>query len=564
MHLLTNRFSYCWGDPEDLEEVLCSRQTVDITYSLYSGLERFRYPQKVRILWADAICINQANDKEKGVQVNMMGEIYDRATGILVWLGDAPILEVEKAFRLLRAINEYIDSQIVEIELVDNPWKAVANVPVLIDRKRVFHDPSESDALKLFWLAPWFGRVWVLQEVAFASTALVFYGAASINLSEVIQAAYLLGWRSDLNEDFPVGRWADAFGDTLVTYTTKKTWIQEKRLLRAWQESLTQEESLTLNKILISSSRFEATNPLDHIYAFLGHPAAKAKDGSCILEADYTISIDNACQRLAQSLYERDQQLNFLCTISHFTLADIEEFPSWIPKVHKAKLAHNNDHRDWNADYSATTDFPKAIFRENMLHCWALIFDSIGVCSETFRWGVFEITNPTTVERCWNLYAECTPQVDVEKQSQAFMRTLVGGVYTGGSVHLQRDFGAYCRANTSSQFCSALRLENVETERSSLIDGNRMHFKTAGYMSMNGRRFFITKGGRFGLGPSFLQHGDICCVLLGCKKPLVLRPMSTNGHFKVLGSTYIDGAMFGEMIVAYGHTIDDLRRITLV
>jgi hypothetical protein len=93
--------SYCWGDPEDLEDVICSSQTVEITYSLYSGLDRFRYPERARILWADAICINQANDKEKGVQVNMMGEIYDRATGVLVWLGVAPTLEAEKAFRLL-------------------------------------------------------------------------------------------------------------------------------------------------------------------------------------------------------------------------------------------------------------------------------------------------------------------------------------------------------------------------------------------------------------------------------------------------------------------------------
>jgi hypothetical protein len=57
--------SYCWGDPNDLEEVICCGNTMDITYSLYSGLERFRYPEKERILWADAICINQSDNKEK-------------------------------------------------------------------------------------------------------------------------------------------------------------------------------------------------------------------------------------------------------------------------------------------------------------------------------------------------------------------------------------------------------------------------------------------------------------------------------------------------------------------
>jgi hypothetical protein len=208
-----------------------------------------------------------------------MGDIYDRATGVLVWLGEASNLYTEKAFHLLRTINEYVDSQVVESELAINPWRAVANVPTLVDRSLLFQDHSEPDALYDFWRLPWFGRVWVVQEVAFASSACVCYGASSISLSQVIQAAYLLSWRSDLQDDFHVGRWADVFADTLITYTAKETWIQETRLLPQWQESLARQTKPTFNKTLSSSSRFEATISLDHIYAFLGHPAAKSKDG---------------------------------------------------------------------------------------------------------------------------------------------------------------------------------------------------------------------------------------------------------------------------------------------
>jgi len=242
--------SYCWGDPDDQVDIICCGQTKSITESLYSGLERFRHPEEARILWADAICINQLEDKEKGVQVNLMGDIYDRATRVLVWLGEASSVDAEKAFRLLRAINEYIDSQIVESEIAINPWRAVMNVPTLVDRSLLFQDPSESDALYDFWRLPWFGRVWVIQEVALASSAWVFYGASSISLSQVIQAAYLLGCRSDLQNGFHVGRWADAFADTLVTYTTKETWIQETRLLRYCQESLASRAKPTFNKVL--------------------------------------------------------------------------------------------------------------------------------------------------------------------------------------------------------------------------------------------------------------------------------------------------------------------------
>jgi hypothetical protein len=37
------------------------------------------------------------------------------------------------------------------------------------------------------------------------------------------------------------------------------------------------------------------------------------------------------------------------------------------------------------------------------------------------------------------------------------------------------------------------------------------------------RRFFVTKQGRFGLGPWSIKKGDIVCILLGGKTPFILR-----------------------------------------
>ena len=38
-------------------------------------------------LWADAVCINQPDNEEKMHQIAMMGEIYNRATNVRIWLG---------------------------------------------------------------------------------------------------------------------------------------------------------------------------------------------------------------------------------------------------------------------------------------------------------------------------------------------------------------------------------------------------------------------------------------------------------------------------------------------
>jgi len=87
--------SYRWGDPRKTEEVMCGNGEVKVTTNLADCLRRIRRRRRrrchgnaPRILWADAICINQSNKKEQGHQVRLMFEIYRRASGLLVWLGE--------------------------------------------------------------------------------------------------------------------------------------------------------------------------------------------------------------------------------------------------------------------------------------------------------------------------------------------------------------------------------------------------------------------------------------------------------------------------------------------
>jgi hypothetical protein len=46
----------------------------------------FRDPIEVRLLWADAVCINQHDNEERGFQVRQMPLIYANAERVLVWL----------------------------------------------------------------------------------------------------------------------------------------------------------------------------------------------------------------------------------------------------------------------------------------------------------------------------------------------------------------------------------------------------------------------------------------------------------------------------------------------
>ncbi|PMD57286.1 HET-domain-containing protein [Hyaloscypha bicolor E] len=558
--------SYCWGDPNDQEEILCCGRSMYITRSLYSGLKCFRYPQKTRILWADAVCINQSNDNDKGHQVNMMGDVYDHASTVLVWLGEASTLAAEKAFHLIRKINGYMDSKILESELANNPYEAVVDVPKPETRSQLFQDDSESEALRDFFRRPWFDRLWVLQEVALASSAWVYYGATSISLTEVVQFAFVLIMRPDLQNNFLTGRVGDAFQNVFCTYAKKNTWIQEKSILRHARDYIERSAKPAFQEILDTGRRFGTTKPHDHIYAFLGHPSARAKDGSVgILEADYTLDIEDVYRQLSERLYERDRRLDFLCNVFHYDPSSIEQAQSWAPKYHNGGNRASMYWLGWNVDNSAEMEmFIKVDFHNSMLHGRSLLFDSIATFTETFKEEDFESMSPTPVEICWNLEASFTESMDIDERLRDFRWTMAGGSYTGGEARLQRDFESYCMEKTSSEFCASIQLGNFSSDETSLANGDWKRFESVALIAMAERKFFITKDGRFGLGPSLLQDGDICCVFMGCRMPLIIRPTSTPNHLKVVGPSYIHGVMHGEVVKARVKSLSDLTEITLV
>jgi Heterokaryon incompatibility protein (HET) len=65
--------SYVWGSPEKVETIWVDERPLKITFNLFSALRDLRDETRPFFLWADGICINQTDDKEKGVQVQLMG-----------------------------------------------------------------------------------------------------------------------------------------------------------------------------------------------------------------------------------------------------------------------------------------------------------------------------------------------------------------------------------------------------------------------------------------------------------------------------------------------------------
>ncbi|KAH7306119.1 heterokaryon incompatibility [Rhexocercosporidium sp. MPI-PUGE-AT-0058] len=67
--------------------IRCNGVSVAVTQSLHSALQRLQTPDGSRLMWIDAICINQDDSEERSIQVTLMREIYLRAQAVIVWLG---------------------------------------------------------------------------------------------------------------------------------------------------------------------------------------------------------------------------------------------------------------------------------------------------------------------------------------------------------------------------------------------------------------------------------------------------------------------------------------------
>lgn len=82
--------SYAWGDAADEQSLkVDDSSSYQIWPNLRSALYHLRLEGRERVLWIDALCINQRDINERNHQVRQMGNIYQSASKVVIWLGEA-------------------------------------------------------------------------------------------------------------------------------------------------------------------------------------------------------------------------------------------------------------------------------------------------------------------------------------------------------------------------------------------------------------------------------------------------------------------------------------------
>jgi hypothetical protein len=185
--------SYCWGSLQHTCQIMCDDRAIMVTENLVAALLRFRNLTSRRVLWIDSICIDQNAIEERNHQVKLMGHVYQRASRVLIWLGEEDST-TELAYSCMRAYGNLI--------LSDDWTSFETSARYLLrsaskDEKRqalqefceTFEVPPPRSPEVAAFLAllsrPSFSRAWTYQECRLARERIIVTGSHEIQGSLV-------------------------------------------------------------------------------------------------------------------------------------------------------------------------------------------------------------------------------------------------------------------------------------------------------------------------------------------------------------------------------------------
>ena len=520
--------SYAWGNASDRQDIFIQKKStlaatwrkvtssspmwkiLSVTSNLSQALRYIRLKGQPRVLWADAVCVDQQNLDERSKQVTRMPDIYGSAKGTIAWFGPE-----SSNSALAMKIIAYIGSRVIVdfkqdiIRLASDSYRSVDH----------FHESLQLDketyrAIRELLSRSWFERLWILQEVHLGRGRTHMLCGFERTSREFFCNAVEFLCLYNISDPNRIGKLLD---NVRITMTYKNN------------------GSDALMDLVRRTRHLQCSDPRDKVYAVLNMASNKSSD----IQSDYSKSTPEVFQSVLEhglSKYESLQLLAY-CSLPERKL----NMPTWVP--------------DWSAqsqiesiDEQCHTFITKA--------CANLINSDILVTTGVQVTKIHELKN--------HLHREVPGATN---ELAEFIKKLVSAVdVSGPEMTLQSRIESLCRTLCCDIFAEKWHppqeqlpsfpklighvMNNFESPLDSLEEPSEVCSLYARYAKkmMTERALAIMVNGVFGLVPEDARPGDIICLIFGCDVPLVLRP-DEDSTFKIVGECYVDGNMSGEPLL---------------
>lgn len=508
--------SYAWGDPKDTTEVTVNGHPFPITVSLAGALRRFRYADRPRVLWADAVCINQESIDERSDQVAKMGDVYAGAALVLVWLGEPT-----------NASESAAAKGIFEADWWSNRHLTYSERPI----------PRWADHWSWFMDLPWFRRLWVLQEARVARRVLVAYAGYTLysrDLSDMYRILFGISKNSLSN----------------AAQLHQKGFDTKKRL--PWDMRVDLGSRSGLNHVW---RYMNTSDPRDRVYAIL-----YLLEMQIDIIVDYRKSQQQVMEDFVKAFSKKTGSLDLL---DYSNVSDTS-WPSWLLNLDRGdtRRVPFTQASSWVSHCAshASEDRPTMLKVGSLLHSRlqhvALstevlsgrinrFFDS-SVSQTTFGAAfVLLICDRCLLIRTWKTALQQCPA--------DFWQIVACGRWGSKAItHSQSVLADTIYNSVLSD--GGLDLVNERVDVSSLIhrfgDSALLNF-TSAVSDLDEWLPCVTTTGLAGKARRGARETDQVAILAGCDFPVILRPVPERGHdcYRVIGPAYIPSIMHGEAVV---------------
>lgn len=541
--------SYAWGDADDEWPIQVGNVTVPVAVSLFGALDAVRKQGEDVLVWVDALCIDQQNRDERSEQVQLMAEIYAKATEVAIWLGPSEN-DSELAIEFLEdiAIARDDPGEITDLLFSPSRRRAVGAVVCLFQRDH--------------WK-----RLWVVQEVYNARVIKVYCGnSRGLPCGIYRRAAHAFQrHKRDLDLYFsasPTPRdWAQSASQSFLSYS--------QALLHEGPNSLYDFRSLdelgeeVLLNVVRACRRKLASEPRDKIFGILGIlPYAVRKE----FPVDYNMSVKEIYTNVVDFLLYTTERLDVICESIHFPKQNsVAALPSWVPdwsqmpETSALGYAYNfSAAGDTRANYRLLDE------RRNELEISAIFVDTVrihGVAVGTrctladylmafLHWYAILMEHIGSGNLSWR-----------ESMEEAFCRTLCLGqvprsIKDKTVPYSPSEWKRICYHVFAALLHSRLPWIILDGHLQQYIDAGdedesslREFLQSSFGARMMGRCLILTEGDRIGMGSGFVLPDDIIVIPLGCRTPIIIREEGNNrGRFRFVGDLYLDGYMDGKVM----------------
>ncbi|CAG9945984.1 unnamed protein product [Clonostachys rosea f. rosea IK726] len=548
--------SYAWGDVEKAVDVQVSGHPVRLTRHLYDILQYLSLDESSDFFWIDALCINQDDIDERSAQVLLMREVYSLATSVRVFLS----LESEP----LNSGMTFLEQVALNPEMHFNPDVS----PCITVEGLTTASEELRESFIAFFAAPWWTRIWPVQEYVLAKEVVFQCGKRRLEGS-TIQAAFKSLVHHERTCCWAARRAIDGNARGYLDIPSKihgsLTIFHATLRLDNLQNMLNPEEYSIYN-LLDAMALFrtrDCSDPRDRIFGMLG---LKFNDETLRknIEVDYKIPESQLYESVALKMIESSESLNVLSHVlgGSFIKQRMHTLPSWVP--------------DWTAEMDATSHLMhgermkflgqfqasgptrpswKAI-APGKIHTQALIISKISEIAPGYPRDENSLPGRLVLEE-WRRLA-CLPKngigssshgnEELSQREKEFRNFLCGYLTPHSWSHdgLERAYDTWASWFTSDKPASPA----LETRNDAREFDNFVRFTSSG------RRYFVAENGFIGFGPEPMEAGDTLVVIPGGRVPYVLRNVSHGTDcqefmiFTFVGDASVQNMMFGEIMTS--------------